>query len=111
MYDEPARPSPIPAPIAPPARAIPPPTKAPASWTASSVTAIDLLSLVSRRGVAHRLNSVDAGPGGSVRWNGGRLGRSRVVVADVVVEVGQLLLVLLLEVLMQGLVLLVTGTG
>src|SRR3954451_1133348 len=30
MYDEPARPSPTPAPIAPPARAMPPPMKAPA---------------------------------------------------------------------------------
>src|SRR5688572_31955827 len=45
MYDEPARPSPTPAPMAPPARAIPPPTKAPASLPASavSVAAISLL--------------------------------------------------------------------
>src|SRR5689334_13939311 len=36
MYDEPARPSPTPAPIAPPARARPPPTKAPAVLMAES---------------------------------------------------------------------------
>src|SRR5215203_7163298 len=44
MYDEPARPSPTPAPMAPPARAIPPPTNAPASVTASSDTAIGSFS-------------------------------------------------------------------
>src|SRR3954469_3077447 len=45
MYDEPARPSPMPAPIAPPARARPPPTKAPARVMACSVflTAMSLL--------------------------------------------------------------------
>src|SRR4051812_48236992 len=45
MYDEPARPSPMPAPMAPPARARPPPTKAPASVMACSVflTAMSLL--------------------------------------------------------------------
>src|SRR4051794_6548688 len=45
MYDEPARPSPIPAPIAPPARARPPPTNAPARVMACSVflTAMSLL--------------------------------------------------------------------
>src|SRR6185436_5544047 len=45
MYDEPARPSPIPAPIAPPARAMPPPMKAPARVMACSVvlTAMSLL--------------------------------------------------------------------
>src|SRR4051812_41377704 len=37
MYDEPARPSPTPAPIAPPARARPPPTNAPAVLTADSM--------------------------------------------------------------------------
>src|SRR3954451_19304550 len=39
MYDEPARPSPTPAPIAPPARAIPPPMKAPAVVMAELSTA------------------------------------------------------------------------
>src|SRR3954454_19640390 len=39
MYDEPARPSPTPAPIAPPARAIPPPMKAPAVLMAELSTA------------------------------------------------------------------------
>src|SRR3954452_14235150 len=45
MYDEPARPSPMPAPMAPPARARPRPTKAPASVMACSVflTAMSLL--------------------------------------------------------------------
>src|SRR4051812_28450924 len=43
MYDEPARPSPIPVPIAPPPSARPPPTKAPASWIAELSTAMSLL--------------------------------------------------------------------
>src|SRR6478735_4224197 len=46
MYDEPARPSPIPAPIAPPARAMPPPTKAPASLMASEVAVASAMSLL-----------------------------------------------------------------
>src|SRR5215208_6189592 len=52
MYEEPARPSPTPAPIAPPARARPPPMNAPAVLTASSLTAIDLPFSVPRRGPA-----------------------------------------------------------
>src|SRR3954467_530381 len=39
MYDEPASPSPTPAPMAPPARAIPPPMKAPAVVMAELSTA------------------------------------------------------------------------
>src|SRR5262245_12957257 len=44
MYDEPARPSPTPAPIAPPARARPPPTKAPAVLTADSMVSVATVS-------------------------------------------------------------------
>src|SRR6478735_12718195 len=64
----------------------------------------DLLSLVSRRGVAQRLPLSTPDPGGSVRWYGGRLRRSGFVMADGVVGVGQRLAAVLVVVVLDDLV-------
>src|SRR5215210_8262916 len=112
MYDEPARPSPTPAPIAPPARARPPPTKAPASLTASavSVAAISLLGWAPGRCrvisvVRVLLVHAPTGVGRSVRKCGGLLVVVLVLDHDGVRSLGvagTLLVVLVLVVVMPG---------
>src|SRR5881227_2028641 len=89
MYDEPARPSPTPAPIAPPARAIPPPMNAPAVLMAESVTAMSVSLLGWAPGPVLGFLRGVAGCGDSARGFGFRLGGSR----------GRLLVLLVLVVL------------
>src|SRR3712207_3542919 len=72
--------------MAPPARAMPPPMKAPASSTDPSA-AIELLSLIGGAVSGASVYLWCEPTGWSGRWNGGPLGGRGLVAADGVVEV------------------------
>src|SRR6476620_457825 len=104
MYDEPARPSPTPAPIAPPARAMPPPMNAPAVVTAESLTAMSVFSLVGRQFPDALVTSGAAGPAGSARWFwfGGCVGLCRFCLVVVLVVRAVVLVVVVVVVAGAG---------
>src|SRR3954468_17749900 len=89
MYDEPARPSPTPAPIAPPARAMPPPMKAPAVVMSVPDTAAICVSPWLGAGPPTLVLVLRSGPSGRERGLLLALGAGPVVcVVDLLVGLG-----------------------